>query len=621
MRSSIQPSTFSVSNDRVSTIGTRTGVARRQNHLTDLVRWLAAITLLVVAGFSGQTRAATDIRTAKEPVIVSLPLPSAQGLLGATEDRRAQMAQNLAVLVAETIEENPGRLVTIDPGRGKLLFYTLAAQEQAVAFVLNGDDTPALYEQAMAQLLDATFEALTATHPNAPVSVLGLPLEARRWLPASIQESNDRYQAVIDRLAAFVSTRSFILFGSRITEQHTVQRGLPEAFRLRDDRPIIFRTNDYWRILLGDSTDISDFYADGWHVVDSDEQDGESSADDELALNEVAEDQEDSDSLAEVTEDAVLQHDPFADPSDEDSFDVAGVPSLLAPGIGGGGGGRARRGGRFGGGGGGGGSSGGGGGSGASGSSSEPPQGDSGSSGSGSNTGTGGGGSSSGSGSGGSGSSGGSGGSGGSGSSGGSGGSGGDSWNPDDEFKGDPDDDPPGFDDSDVYIVNDPPQDGAPFIPGGNGWSGPTNEPGPIGNPDDPGYDAKVIAHWDVVPYQTFNGDFEIGVVAFHINGIDRVEFSAEGGSWTPVSEMTLNSRTNVWEYWAVLNAEAFDDGPVEVRAIAYPKDAGEPRLLSYNYEYNGGPQVFGCQLYANSGGSLPSEVRYVNPGESIRAA
>ncbi|MCH8210004.1 MAG: hypothetical protein IIB99_01400, partial [Planctomycetes bacterium] len=99
MRSSIQPSTLSVSNDRVSTIGTRTGVARRQNHLTDLVRWLAAITLLVVAGFTGQTRAATDIRTAKEPVLVSLPLPSAQGLLGATEDRRAQMAQYLAVLL------------------------------------------------------------------------------------------------------------------------------------------------------------------------------------------------------------------------------------------------------------------------------------------------------------------------------------------------------------------------------------------------------------------------------------------------------------------------------------------------------------------------------------------
>ena len=365
MRSNIQPSTFSGSHDRVSTIGTRAGVARRQNHLTDLVMWLAAITLLVVAGFSGQTRAATDIRTAKDPVIVSLPLPSAQGLLGATQDRRAQMAQNLAVLVAETIEENPGRLVTIDPGRGKLMFGTLPAPEQAVAFVLNGDDTPALYEQAMAQLLDATFEALTATHPNAPVSVLGLPLEARRWLPASTQESNDRYQAVIDRLAAFVSTRSFILFGSRITEQYTVQRGLPEAFRLRDDRPIIFRTNDYWRILLGGSTDISDFYADGWFVVDSNEQDGESSADDELALNEVAEDQEDSDSLAEVTEDAVLQHDPFADPSDEDSSNGVGLPSLLAAGIGGGGGGGGgRRGSQFGGGGGGSGGGGGGGGSG-----------------------------------------------------------------------------------------------------------------------------------------------------------------------------------------------------------------------------------------------------------------
>ena len=49
--------------------------------------------------------------------------------------------------------------------------------------------------------------------------------------------------------------------------------------------------------------------------------------------------------------------------------------------------------------------------------------------------------------------------------------------------------------------------------------------------------------------------------------------------------------------------------------------DAGEPRLLSYNYEFNGGPQIFGCTLYANAGGLLPNEVRYVDPGESIAAA
>ena len=633
MRSNIQPSSFFVSNDRVSTIiGTRTGVACRQNHLPDLVRWLAAITLLVVAGFSGQTRAATDIRTAKDPVFVSLPLPSAQSLLLATPTQRAELVQELAMRLTEASEENPGRLITLDPGRGRLRFLTLPPQQQAVAFILKGDEAPVVYERSMAALLDQTLEAANAIRPNSPVSVLGLPLEPRRALPGSIQDSNDRYQRVIARLAAFVSTRSFVLLRSRVSEHQTVRRGLPEAFRLRQGRPIIFRTNAHWRILFGDSANLNEFDTESLQIADVAEPNDEASAgedasgsSDELALGETAEGDEETENLLEVAEDVVLQHDPFADPSDADNSNgenaEAGVPSLLSMGIGGGGG-RASRGGRFGGGGGGGssGGGGGGGGGGASGGLSfDAAQSQSGSSGSESNTGTGG--SSSDSGSGGSGSS----------DSGGSDDSansesensndGGNAWNPDDEFDGAPDDVPPGGGGADTFVPDDPPQDGAPFIPGGNGFSGPTNEPGPIGNPDDPGYDAKVIAHWDVVPYQTFNGEFEIGVVAFHINGIDRVEFSAEGGSWTPVSEMTLNPRTNVWEYWGVLRAEDFDDGPAEVRAIAYPKDAGEPRLLSYNHEFTGGPEIFGCQLYANAGGSLPSEVRYVNPGESIAAA
>ena len=114
----------------------------------------------------------------------------------------------------------------------------------------------------------------------------------------------------------------------------------------------------------------------------------------------------------------------------------------------------------------------------------------------------------------------------------------------------------------------------------GTGWTGPTVQPAPIGNPGDLGYDAMSIALWDVVPRQDFSGNFEVGVVAFHMNGIDRVEFAVEGGAWAQVREMTLNPRTNVWEYWVMLDADDFNEGRIEVRAIAYPQTAGEPRLL-----------------------------------------
>ncbi len=123
--------------------------------------------------------------------------------------------------------------------------------------------------------------------------------------------------------------------------------------------------------------------------------------------------------------------------------------------------------------------------------------------------------------------------------------------------------------------------DSAPVLKPGNGWSGPTPQPAPVGSPSDDGYDAKAVARWDVVPYQIFSDVIEVGVVAFHMNGIDRVDFSVNGGPWVSVHEMSLNPRTGVVEYWAKLDPADFaEDGPVELRAIAWP-NIGEPRVLA----------------------------------------
>src|SRR5690606_33560784 len=52
--------------------------------------------------------------------------------------------------------------------------------------------------------------------------------------------------------------------------------------------------------------------------------------------------------------------------------------------------------------------------------------------------------------------------------------------------------------------------------------------------------DAKAIARWDVVPFQTFSGTMNVGIVAFHINGISKVDFEIGGKTYT-VTEATLN--------------------------------------------------------------------------------
>lgn len=138
----------------------------------------------------------------------------------------------------------------------------------------------------------------------------------------------------------------------------------------------------------------------------------------------------------------------------------------------------------------------------------------------------------------------------------------------------------------------------AEIIPG-SGWVGPTAQPSRVGDALADYNDANTIARWDVIPYQDFNTNLNVGVVAFHSADINYVSFSVENGTWVNVSSMTLNSQTGVTEYWVTLNPADFNDVNIEVRAIAYPK-TGYPRLLE------------GLTLYANHGKMFDSPVRYV---------
>jgi hypothetical protein len=156
------------------------------------------------------------------------------------------------------------------------------------------------------------------------------------------------------------------------------------------------------------------------------------------------------------------------------------------------------------------------------------------------------------------------------------------------------------FDDITINVV--PSSTGTSEIKPGNGFNGPTIEPAPVGSGN--GVNAKAIARWDVVPYQKIENIFEIGVIAFHMNEIDRVEFAVEGGSWIAVYNMSLNPRTGVVEYRVNLNENDFSiAGSIEIRAIAYP-NIGQPRLLNSLF------------LYVNPADPTPT-VRYISPSGS----
>ena len=146
----------------------------------------------------------------------------------------------------------------------------------------------------------------------------------------------------------------------------------------------------------------------------------------------------------------------------------------------------------------------------------------------------------------------------------------------------------------------------AVLVPG-DGWEGSTDAPPAIGNELVPGFDAEVIGRWDEVPFQTVTGPFEIGLLAFHMNGVDRVEISLDNGPWTTVEAMQFNPRTGVPEYVVTIPedlGEAASDGIIELRAIAYPSQAGQPRVLEPFFLYvDSGESTSGDKVYVAASG------------------
>ncbi|MDB4775592.1 hypothetical protein OAG62_00560, partial [bacterium] len=118
-----------------------------------------------------------------------------------------------------------------------------------------------------------------------------------------------------------------------------------------------------------------------------------------------------------------------------------------------------------------------------------------------------------------------------------------------------------------------------PMLPG-DGFDGETEVPPLAGDASAFGAEFTPIARWTSVPWAELLPEYPIGLLAFHVSGIDRVEFAAEGGDWITVSEVRVNPRTDVEEYWASLQAPEDATGTIEVRAKIFPNH-GVPRVLT----------------------------------------
>ena len=83
------------------------------------------------------------------------------------------------------------------------------------------------------------------------------------------------------------------------------------------------------------------------------------------------------------------------------------------------------------------------------------------------------------------------------------------------------------------------------------------------------------VARFDMVPMERieYGGSLKVGVIAFSKPGIAGVAFSATGqgysGGTKTVTAMTLNTTTNVWEYWTIFPASEFTgNGAITITAV-----------------------------------------------------
>lgn len=206
----------------------------------------AVVLVLALSRTSQPSTFNYEIRPAREPVLVEVVTPTPRQMVAASAKERRGLVNRVVREVVEAVHEQPRRLVVIDLGDLSISFYSLPATDQQRLTEEFGAKAVQTYESAVADFLGSVLDEVG----NAPVSVLGLPVEAGLVGVEVARQTNRRYRSVIARLDLFVSAHIFLLSGSSLTEQRLVQSALLEAIHRGAGRPVLFRTNSKWRVLI-----------------------------------------------------------------------------------------------------------------------------------------------------------------------------------------------------------------------------------------------------------------------------------------------------------------------------------------------------------------------------------
>lgn len=200
------------------------------------------------------------IKSATEPLVVHISAGSAVafGTLSARAQRA--MVKRATEEILPGVESDPRRVVVIRLRDVPLSFTELSTNDRRRLASLLGSNAVARYENAVASFLAEVIEAVKRRDPGAILSVHGLPVEPEDVGAdlSAVQPTNDRYSRVIDRIRPLVPARRFVVLGSTLDERKLARMGMREALRLRQGRPIVFKTNRNWRALIGEETPVQD---------------------------------------------------------------------------------------------------------------------------------------------------------------------------------------------------------------------------------------------------------------------------------------------------------------------------------------------------------------------------
>ncbi len=204
-----------------------------------------------------------EILATRRPLVVMIRAAEASRMAAAAPHELDGAVADAVALVRAAASEQPDGLVVIDLASPPISFTSLPAAARRELERAHGPAAAAVYESAVAGFL----ERVIRQSGGRTVCILGLPVEPGEAGPGgatAARLTNQRYRAAIDRLDPLVSAHTFFRTETTLSEKQMVLEGIPEAVRLSDGRPVVFRQNLDWRVLV-DRDRVTDLRDAPWH--------------------------------------------------------------------------------------------------------------------------------------------------------------------------------------------------------------------------------------------------------------------------------------------------------------------------------------------------------------------